>query len=173
MWALQSLKRLPDIRQVLFDWDVVHPRVKLWVKEFLPLLPNMENQRATQKEVLQPEAGCHATEIKQISAEQRLRSPTVFVYIHLLAVFLLARAVSQCSINNFHTFYLHTAEHYGFLIQRSGLSLKKKFNEDLYWKRAFSCGLNPWTGNQPLHSHLYLNNLINPIPSYTNCHSFM
>lgn len=50
----------------------MNPRMELRVKELQPLLPDMENQRAAQEKVLQPEAGGHTPEIKEVPAQPTL-----------------------------------------------------------------------------------------------------
>lgn len=56
----------PDIREVWSDWDVVDPRLQLWVEELQPLFSNVEDERTTQEKVFQTETGSHSPEIKQI-----------------------------------------------------------------------------------------------------------
>lgn len=62
---------LPDVRQVLLDGDVVHPGAELRIEELHPLFRNMEHQGTAQEEVLQSEASCHASEVKEVPAEKK------------------------------------------------------------------------------------------------------
>lgn len=61
---------VPDIREVLLDWDVVDPGLQLRIEELLPLVPDVKNQRATEKEMFEAEAGCHSPEVKQIPEKE-------------------------------------------------------------------------------------------------------
>lgn len=67
---------VPQLGQVLADGDVVHPGLQPVIEELLPCISHMEHQRAAQEEVLEPEAGRHSAEIKQIPAGQRDRTYT-------------------------------------------------------------------------------------------------
>lgn len=35
---------LLNIGEICFDWDIVNPRLQLWIEEFQPLVTNMENK---------------------------------------------------------------------------------------------------------------------------------
>lgn len=59
--------RLPEVRQVLFDRDVVHPRLELRIEELNPLLPNMKNQRATQEQMFETETSSNTSEVEEVS----------------------------------------------------------------------------------------------------------
>lgn len=66
---------LPDVWEVLFDWDVVNPGFELRVKKLLPLVAHMEDQRTTEEEMLETETGSHAPEVEQISVKDiKIRS---------------------------------------------------------------------------------------------------
>lgn len=58
---------VPEIREVLLHWDVVHPWLELRVEKLLPFIPHMKHQRTTEEEMFEAEAGRHATEVEQIS----------------------------------------------------------------------------------------------------------
>lgn len=55
---------IPDIREILLDWDVVHPGLELRVEKLLPLIPNMEHQGTTEEEMFEAKAGSHTSEIE-------------------------------------------------------------------------------------------------------------
>lgn len=57
---------VPEIREILLDWDVVDPGLELWVKELLPFIPHVKHQRTTEEEMFEAEAGCHTPEVEQI-----------------------------------------------------------------------------------------------------------
>lgn len=57
---------VPEIRQILFDWDVVDPGLQLGVEKLLPFIAHVEHQGATEEEVFEAEAGCHAPEVEKI-----------------------------------------------------------------------------------------------------------
>ncbi len=59
--------KLPQIRQVLFDRNVVNPGLELRVKELKPVLADVKNQRSTQEQMLQTEASSHTSEVKKVS----------------------------------------------------------------------------------------------------------
>lgn len=59
-----GLAEVPDIREILFDWDVVDPRLELRVKKFLPFISHMKHQRTTEEEMFEAKAGCHTTEVE-------------------------------------------------------------------------------------------------------------
>lgn len=44
----------------------MYPGQQLGIEELQPLLPYMEDQRATQEQVLEAEAGRHAPEVEQV-----------------------------------------------------------------------------------------------------------
>lgn len=35
---------LLDVGEICFDWDIVNPRLQLWIEEFQPLVTDMENK---------------------------------------------------------------------------------------------------------------------------------
>lgn len=55
---------VPDIRQVLLDWDVVDPGFELRVEELLPFVPNMKDERATEEEMFEAKACSHTPEVE-------------------------------------------------------------------------------------------------------------
>lgn len=55
---------LPDIREILLDWDVVHPGLELRVKKLLPLIAHVKHQGAAEKEVFEAETGSHTAEVE-------------------------------------------------------------------------------------------------------------
>lgn len=55
---------VPDIREILLDWDVVHPGLELGVEKLLPLVPHMEHQGTTEEEMFEAKAGSHTSEIE-------------------------------------------------------------------------------------------------------------
>lgn len=59
--------KLPEVRQVLFDRDVVNPGLELRVEELKPLLPDVKNQWATQEQMLQTETSSNTSEVKEVS----------------------------------------------------------------------------------------------------------
>ncbi len=59
-----TLILVPDIREILLDRDVVDPWCELRVKKLLPFIPDMKHQGAAQEEMLEAEAGCHASEVE-------------------------------------------------------------------------------------------------------------
>lgn len=60
------LVEVPDVREILLDWDVVDPGLKLRVKKLLPFISHMKHQGTTQEEMFEAKACCHATEVEQI-----------------------------------------------------------------------------------------------------------
>lgn len=62
-----KLKQFSQIRQVLFDRNVVNPWLELRVEELKPVLADMKNQRSTQEKMLQTEASSHTSEVKKVS----------------------------------------------------------------------------------------------------------
>lgn len=59
--------KLPEIRQVLFDRNVVNPGLELRVEELKPVLADVENQRSTQEQMLQAETSSHTSKVKKVS----------------------------------------------------------------------------------------------------------
>lgn len=57
---------VPDIREILLDWDVVDPGLELRVEELQPLVSNMKHQRTAEEEMFEAKAGSHASEVEQI-----------------------------------------------------------------------------------------------------------
>lgn len=57
---------VPDVGEILLDWDVVDPRLKLGVEELQPLVSNVKHQGTTEEEMLEAEAGSHTSEVEQI-----------------------------------------------------------------------------------------------------------
>lgn len=55
---------VPDIREILLDWDVVDPWFELRVEKLLPLIPNMKHQGTTEEEMLEAKAGSHTSEVE-------------------------------------------------------------------------------------------------------------
>lgn len=55
---------VPDIREILFDWDVVHPRLELRVKELQPFIPHVKHQGTAEEEMFEAEAGCHTSKVE-------------------------------------------------------------------------------------------------------------
>lgn len=43
-WNLRLGESLLDIREICFDWDIVNPRLQLWIEEFQPFITNVENK---------------------------------------------------------------------------------------------------------------------------------
>lgn len=66
-----ELKGSPEVREVLFHWNVVNPGLELRIEKLQPLLSYMEDQRATEEQVLEAKAGCYTTEIKKVPDIQR------------------------------------------------------------------------------------------------------
>lgn len=58
---------VPDVREILLDWDVVDPWLKLRVEELQPFISNVKHQGTTEEEVLEAKAGSHTSEVEQIS----------------------------------------------------------------------------------------------------------
>lgn len=69
-----ELKGSPEVREVLFHRDVVNPGFKLRIEKLQPLLSYMEDQRATEKQVLETKASRYASEIKEVPNVERERS---------------------------------------------------------------------------------------------------
>lgn len=57
---------VPDVREILLDWDVVDPGLELRVKKLLPFIPHMKHQGAAEEEMFEAKAGCHTAEVEQI-----------------------------------------------------------------------------------------------------------
>ncbi|MEQ2160887.1 hypothetical protein GOODEAATRI_004103 [Goodea atripinnis] len=53
---------VPDIRQVLLDWDVVDPGLELRVEELLPFITHMKDQRTAEEEMFEAKACRHTPE---------------------------------------------------------------------------------------------------------------
>lgn len=49
----------------------MNPGLELRIEKLQPFLSHMEDQRATKKQVLEAEAGRHASEVKKVSNVQR------------------------------------------------------------------------------------------------------
>lgn len=58
---------VPDVREILLDWDVVDPRLKLGVEELQPFVSNVKHQGTTEEEMLEAKAGSHTSKVEQIS----------------------------------------------------------------------------------------------------------
>lgn len=58
---------VPDVREILLDWDVVDPWLKLRVEELQPFISNVKHQGTTEEEMLEAKAGSHTSEVEQIS----------------------------------------------------------------------------------------------------------
>lgn len=71
---------LLDIGEICFDWDIVNPRLQLWIEEFQPLITNVENKGATQEEVFEPETCSYASKVKQIPEKERAE----YTWYHIL-----------------------------------------------------------------------------------------
>lgn len=65
---LRTQADLPEIRQILPDWNVVDPGLELRVKELLPFVSHMKHQGAAQEEMFEAKTCCHTTEVEQIPA---------------------------------------------------------------------------------------------------------
>lgn len=59
-----TLVLVPDIREILFDWDVVNPGLELRVKKLLPFITHVKHQGTTEEEMFEAEAGCHTSEVE-------------------------------------------------------------------------------------------------------------
>lgn len=66
-----ELKDSPEVRQILFHRDVVNPGLELRIEKLQPLFSYMEDQRATEKQVLETKASRYASEIKEVPNVER------------------------------------------------------------------------------------------------------
>lgn len=66
-----KLKSSPEVREILFHRDVVNPRLKLRIEKLQPFFSYVEDQRATEEQVLEAKAGRYAAEIKKVSNVER------------------------------------------------------------------------------------------------------
>lgn len=55
---------VPDIREILLDWDVVDPRLELRVEELQPFISNMKHQGTAEEEMFETKAGSHTSEVE-------------------------------------------------------------------------------------------------------------
>lgn len=55
---------VPDIREILLDWDVVDPRLELRVEELQPFISDMKHQGTTEEEMFEAKAGSHTAEVE-------------------------------------------------------------------------------------------------------------
>lgn len=55
---------VPDIREILLDWDVVDPWLQLRVEELQPFISNMKHQGTTEEEMFETKAGSHTSEVE-------------------------------------------------------------------------------------------------------------
>lgn len=58
---------VPDVSEILPNWDIVDPGLELRVKKLLPFISHMKHQGPTEEEVFEAKASCHASEVEQVS----------------------------------------------------------------------------------------------------------
>lgn len=72
--------QVPDVREILPDWDVVDPGLELRVKKLLPFISHVKHQGTAEEEMLESKAGRYSTKVEQIPGEDGGTNEVVVVF---------------------------------------------------------------------------------------------